>query len=151
PVEPDAPTAEAELGTAEAELGTAEAAGAMAGTERPTDPGVAASEESDPATEASEAAAAPDPPRREARAGRRPRRGPPATAAGTGRVIVSTPGGWANVYDANGRFLGDTPLTMTLPAGRHRLSLRFFGNPPARWVTVEVTAGGTHRVSETPP
>nr|MDQ3037781.1 PEGA domain-containing protein [Myxococcota bacterium] len=80
---------------------------------------------------------------------RRPPRPPTAApATGPGTVIVSTPGGWANVYDSNGRFLGDTPLTITLPAGRHRLSLRPFGQPPSRSASVEVVSGETARVSQ---
>ncbi len=90
-------------------------------------------------------------PRRGGNRTKRPRR-PPAPAApsasGSGTVVVSTPGGWANVYDGNGRFLGETPLTTTLPAGRHRLSLRPFGQPPSRNVSVEVVAGRTQRVSQ---
>ena len=84
------------------------------------------------------------------RRGRRIRRHPPASSAatGAGTVIVSTPGGWANVYDQNGRFLGDTPLTISLPEGRHRLSLRPFGQPPSRNATVDVHAGQTARVNQ---
>lgn len=78
---------------------------------------------------------------------RRAARNPPV-AQGTGTVIVSTPGGWANVYNSNGQFLGETPLTIQLPAGRHRLSLRPFGQPPSRNATVNVTAGSTSRVRQ---
>ncbi|MGE3636409.1 MAG: protein kinase, partial [Sandaracinaceae bacterium] len=68
-------------------------------------------------------------------------------ASGTGTVILSTPGGWANVYDRNGRFLGETPLTLSLPAGSHRLSLRPYGQPPSTNVTVNVVSGQTARVN----
>ena len=66
-----------------------------------------------------------------------------------GRVVIFTPGGWANVYDESGRFLGQSPTTVTLPAGTHRLQLRPFGQPPARRVRVNVPAGGTTRVVQT--
>jgi hypothetical protein len=72
---------------------------------------------------------------------------PPAAAPASGTVIVTTPGGWANVFDRAGRLLGQTPLRAQLPAGTHTLSLRPFGQPPAVTVSVEVTAGGTARVS----
>jgi len=72
---------------------------------------------------------------------------PSAAAAAPGTVIVTTPGGWANVFDRAGRLLGQTPLRAQLPAGSHTLSLRPFGQPPAIAVSVEVTAGGTARVS----
>jgi len=70
---------------------------------------------------------------------------PPATSA-LGTLIVSTPGGWANVFDRAGRLLGQTPLRTQLPAGTHTLSLRPFGQPPAISVSVTVPAGGTGRV-----
>jgi len=69
---------------------------------------------------------------------------PPTSAEGT--LIVSTPGGWANVFDRAGRLLGQTPLRTQLPAGTHTLSLRPFGQPPAISVSVTVPAGGTGRV-----
>jgi len=66
---------------------------------------------------------------------------PPTSALGT--LIVSTPGGWANVFDRAGRLLGQTPLRTQLPAGTHTLSLRPFGQPPAISVSVTVPAGDT--------
>jgi hypothetical protein len=85
-----------------------------------------------PAAPVQPQAAAPEPP-------------PPASPA-SGTVIVTTPGGWANVFDRAGRLLGQTPLRAQLPAGTHTLSLRPFGQPPAVTVSVEVTPGGTARV-----
>jgi serine/threonine-protein kinase len=79
---------------------------------------------------------------------RRRRAAAESQETGPGTVVVSTPGGWANVYDRHGRFLGETPLTVSLPAGRHRLSLRPFGQPPSRNVTVQVEAGETTRVRQ---
>jgi hypothetical protein len=57
-----------------------------------------------------------------------------------------TPGGWANVYLADGRHLGQTPLRIQLPVGRHHLRLRPFGEPPDRRVAVEVTSTRVARV-----
>ena len=65
--------------------------------------------------------------------------------------MVVVPGGWANVYDSGGRFLGVTPLNREMAPGRHRLQLRFNGQPPPRTVEVTVPAGGTVRVLERPP
>ena len=87
-----------------------------------------------------------EPARTPARSKRTPRdRGRPAQS-GSGTVVVSTPGGWANVYGANGRFLGETPLTTTLPEGTHRLTLRPYGQPPSHAVSVTVRSGETARV-----
>lgn len=71
--------------------------------------------------------------------------------AATGRLTVVVPGGWANVYGASGRFLGATPLNREMPPGRHRLQLRFGGQPPALSVEVDVPAGGVARVSRRAP
>jgi serine/threonine-protein kinase len=70
-----------------------------------------------------------------------------APAGGEGTLIVSTPGGWANVYNRSGRLLGQTPLRVQLPAGEQALSLRPFGQPPAISVNVSIPAGGTARVN----
>ena len=70
--------------------------------------------------------------------------GPSAPATGTLNVL--TPGGWANVYDERGRFLGQTPVRATLPVGPHQLSLRPFGQPPAQTVNVVIQATAPSRV-----
>ncbi|MGE0788743.1 MAG: serine/threonine-protein kinase [Sandaracinaceae bacterium] len=49
--------------------------------------------------------------------------------ATTGELRVSTPGGWADVY-FEGRRLGRTPLSVTLPVGSGQLELRPYGLPP---------------------
>ncbi|MFO0711001.1 MAG: protein kinase [Sandaracinus sp.] len=54
---------------------------------------------------------------------RRPR--PAPVDATSGVLVVTTPGGWADVY-ADGRRLGRTPLTTQLPAGAAQLTLRPF-------------------------
>jgi serine/threonine-protein kinase len=72
--------------------------------------------------------------------------GASAPATGEGGLAVVTPGGWANVYDGAGRYLGQTPLNTTLPAGSHTLQLRPFGQPPAVRVPVTITPGTTARV-----
>ncbi len=88
-----------------------------------------------------------EPPPPEEPAGDRAEREEPAT----GTVIVVVPGGWANVYNQRGRLLGVTPLRQTLPAGRHVLSLRYFGQPPPEQVAVTVEPNGTARVSRRAP
>ncbi len=55
---------------------------------------------------------------------------PPAPSPGVGTVNVVTPGGWANVYDSDGHFLGQTPIQLRLRAGTQELSMRPFGQPP---------------------
>lgn len=64
---------------------------------------------------------------------------------GTGFVSVATPGGWAEVF-RGGRRLGQTPLRVKLPAGRHSLRLRPFGKGPPRTVPVRVKRGEVERV-----
>lgn len=63
-----------------------------------------------------------------------------------GTLVVLTPGGWANVYDERGRFLGQTPVRAPLTAGPHTLSLRNFGQPPARTMNVVVQPSSVVRV-----
>lgn len=65
-----------------------------------------------------------------------------------GNVAVMTPGGWANVYTEDGRFLGQTPLSFQAEAGRRVLTLRPFGQPAETppTVTVDVVPGQTARV-----
>lgn len=46
-----------------------------------------------------------------------------------GELHVATPGGWADVH-VDGRRVGRTPLTLTLPAGTARVELRPFGFAP---------------------
>ena len=66
----------------------------------------------------------------------------PATATGpvaqTGRVMISTPGGSADVL-FQGRALGNTPVTVTLPVGPQTLELRTpdMGTPQPFGVTVQ--------------
>ncbi len=81
------------------------------------------------------------------RPGAAPRADEASAPAAAGTLIVTTPGGWANVFDRAGRLLGQTPLRVQLPAGTHALSLRPFGQPPAVAVSAVVTAGGTARVT----
>ncbi len=72
---------------------------------------------------------------------RRPRRG---RVAGTGTLNVVTPGGWAYV-ELGGRRLGQTPLSVEVPAGRHTLRLLPFGEGPPRRVRVNVRPNGVSR------
>jgi len=71
---------------------------------------------------------------------------PAAVAATEGIAFITTPGGWANVYDESGRHLGQTPLRLTLSVGAHRLRLRPLGQPPDIRVRVNVTGERTARV-----
>ncbi|MFK7991425.1 MAG: serine/threonine-protein kinase [Sandaracinaceae bacterium] len=141
PVAPD-PTPDGTESTGSAAVGSEE----TGSEEGATDAGTAGS--------GTEETTAPATGRRTGRVGRgRTRRGttgrrqtpaeqPAAAVTGTGRVRITTPGGWANVFDRNGLLLGETPLTTTLPAGRHRLYLRAYGQPPSRYFSVNVQAGG---------
>ena len=73
----------------------------------------------------------------------------PNTSAGPsppGTVVVMTPGGWASVYDENGRFLGQTPLRASMPPGPHQLSLRPYGQAPATRMTIIVQPAMQSRV-----
>jgi len=63
-----------------------------------------------------------------------------------GTINLVTRGGWAEVYKGN-KSLGSTPRRLTLPAGRHRLVLRPFGDGEPKRVFVDVEAGKTKQVS----
>jgi serine/threonine-protein kinase len=76
-------------------------------------------------------------------AARDPARGEPAFAAGTGTLRASTDP-WSDVFEGS-RHLGDTPLQIELPVGRHVLTFRAEGRP-AREETVEIRAGEVTRV-----
>ncbi|MEM9192056.1 MAG: protein kinase [Myxococcota bacterium] len=64
----------------------------------------------------------------------------------TGRLAVVTPGGWANVFNAQGRPLGPTPLVVQLPAGPQAVILRMYGDGPPIRRTVRVRPGQTQRM-----
>lgn len=66
---------------------------------------------------------------------------PPRAATGTLRV-TTTP--WSEVYEGSRR-LGETPVQLELPAGRHVLTLRA-EDRPARTETVEIREGEVTRV-----
>ncbi|MFK7988446.1 MAG: serine/threonine-protein kinase [Sandaracinaceae bacterium] len=66
--------------------------------------------------------------------------------SGEGTVNLVTVGGWALVFE-DGRPLGETPVRLTLPAGRHMLEVRPFGRRPGRPVAVHVRAGGRERIA----
>jgi serine/threonine-protein kinase len=68
------------------------------------------------------------------------RSGPADRPEGSGSLTLVTRGGWGTVY-RRGRALGETPLRTELPAGRHVLEVRPFGQPPGRRVTVVIRAG----------
>ncbi|MGB5809294.1 MAG: serine/threonine-protein kinase [Polyangiales bacterium] len=63
-----------------------------------------------------------------------------------GTINLVTRGGWAEVYKGN-KSLGSTPQRLTLPAGRHKLVLKPFGDGKPKRVFVTVKAGATKQVS----
>ena len=63
-----------------------------------------------------------------------------------GVINLVTRGGWAHVY-FRGKKLGTTPRKLTLPAGKHRLVLKPFGEGPTKTVTVVVRANATRKVA----
>jgi hypothetical protein len=56
--------------------------------------------------------------------------------------VTTTP--WSEVFEG-GRRLGETPMQIELPAGRHALTLRAEGRP-AHEETVEIREGEVTRV-----
>ena len=70
----------------------------------------------------------------------------PIAKAGPGKIDLVTRGGWAEIYKGK-KLLGSTPRRLTLPAGRHRLVLKPFGDGKPRTVFVTVEANKTRKVS----
>ena len=64
----------------------------------------------------------------------------------SGTINLVTRGGWAEIYKGK-KSLGSTPRRLTLPAGRHRLVLKPFGDGEPKRVFVNVEAGKTKQVS----
>ena len=73
-------------------------------------------------------------------------RSKPTVKAGPGTINLVTRGGWAEVYKGK-KLLGSTPRRLTLPAGRHRLVLKPFGDGKPKTVFVTVEANETKKVS----
>jgi serine/threonine-protein kinase len=73
-------------------------------------------------------------------------RSKPTAKAGPGTINLVTRGGWAEVYKGK-KLLGSTPRRLTLPAGRHRLVLKPFGDGKPKTVFVTVEANKTKKVS----
>jgi len=69
-----------------------------------------------------------------------------AAKAGVGTSDLVTSGGWAEVYKGK-KLLGGTPRRLTLPAGRHRLVLKPFGEGKPKVVFVTVEANKRKKVS----
>lgn len=90
------------------------------------------------------AAPEPEPKAEPAAAKKRARRARMKTGPGT--IDLVTSGGWAEVYRGSKK-LGSTPRRLTLPAGRHRLVLRPFGDGEPKTIFVYVEAGKTKNVS----
>jgi len=71
--------------------------------------------------------------------------------AAPGVVSVGLSGGWGDIL-VDGQPRGQTPARLTLPAGRHRIAVRPFGEGAPLSRSVEVPAGGSVSVSfEAPP
>ena len=70
----------------------------------------------------------------------------PAARRGPGTINLVTRGGWAEVYKGR-KLLGSTPRRLTLPAGRHKLVLKPFGDGKPKTVFVTVEANETKNVS----
>jgi serine/threonine-protein kinase len=70
-----------------------------------------------------------------------------AATAETGTVVIDIVGGWGSVFEG-GRPLGETPLVLELPAGRHSLTLQSGDGKKKKTVTVVVPAAGRVAVSE---
>jgi hypothetical protein len=73
-------------------------------------------------------------------------RAKPPVKRGPGTINLVTRGGWAEIYEGRKK-LGSTPSRLTLPAGRHRLVLKPFGEGKPKTVFVTVEAGKTKNVS----
>lgn len=69
-----------------------------------------------------------------------------AAKAGPGTIDLVTSGGWAEVYKGK-KLLGGTPRRLTLPAGRHKLVLKPFGEGKPKVVFVTVEANKRKKVS----
>jgi len=65
---------------------------------------------------------------------------------GPGTINIVTRGGWADVYKGD-KALGTTPRRLTLPAGRHKLVLKPFGDGKPKTVFVTVEANKMRNVS----
>ncbi|MEM7434302.1 MAG: serine/threonine-protein kinase [Myxococcota bacterium] len=83
--------------------------------------------------------------RASARTKRRSRPKAPASRE-PGTINLVTRGGWAEIYDGK-KLLGSTPRRLTLPAGKHRLVLKPFGDGQAKPIVVRAEAGKTKQVS----
>ncbi len=70
-----------------------------------------------------------------------------ATAGGWGSAYIEVVGGWATV-SAGKKVLGETPLALRLPSGRHTLTLTSGDGGATKTIVVVVPAGGRVRVSE---
>jgi serine/threonine protein kinase len=68
------------------------------------------------------------------------------TETGPGTINLVTRGGWAEVYEGD-KLLGSTPRRLKLPAGRHRLVLKPFGEGKPKTIVVRVVAHKTKNVS----
>jgi serine/threonine-protein kinase len=97
------------------------------------------------ATPAADAEAEPTAPETPPKSPKRVRSRTPAKT-GPGTINIVTRGGWADVYEG-GKALGTTPRRLTLPAGRHELVLKPFGDGKPKTVFVTVEANKMRNVS----
>lgn len=66
----------------------------------------------------------------------------PSATAAHGVLMLGSALGWADVYEGSKR-LGSTPLRVQLPSGLHRLTVRPYGEGPARTMTVALRPAQT--------
>ena len=104
--------------------------------DRGVDAGAPVAAESD-ATPSAADAAAPD-------RGRKPARRPRRSRRARGRLMFNTEPVWSVVW-IDGKRRGNTPLHITLPAGRHRIAARPLGKGKRHKVTVRIRPGNTTR------
>ncbi|MFT3925517.1 MAG: protein kinase [Myxococcales bacterium] len=66
-------------------------------------------------------------------------------SAAPGTLLVAAASGWAEV-SLNGKALGTTPFRVELPAGSHRLEVRFFGTGSPQPMGVEIQPGSVTKL-----
>ena len=110
--------------------------------DKPDEPALATPTPPEPTEAAPIAEQAPEP----SRPKKKRARSQPAAKRGAGTINLVTRGGWAEVYKGR-KLLGSTPRRLTLPAGRHKLVLKPFGDEKPKTVFVNVEANKTKNVS----
>ena len=68
-----------------------------------------------------------------------------AANSAPGTLLVAAASGWAEV-SMDGKALGTTPFRISIPAGSHRLEVRFFGTGSPQPMTVDVQPGSVTKL-----